>query len=407
VPPANDADDTQSQQDTPATDDHLAARIDTMLSAAIEKAVPQLAARLGQLAGTSTPNTSAPGEPDIAKKVKKSKHTKAKAKRTHKSPDPTDASDSDTASDKHDSKPARKKRKRSKSSKQNKRKRATSESSDTDDSSGKSSSDSENDDDDGLPSEEEGTQSRPSFGYKIGETVSKKLRKKILSHQFVELIELLPQAESSKSLVLTTTNSNSVKLARKTTTKHITLEQWNEAFLIYMATYVDSAKTAKEKGALIKDMLTYYRDINTMAKKHYMWRDYDRTFRKDRAAHRHPATFDTIRHDLMLDARTTRNDSSANQSQNRPFRQKGTGNRPAAATSHIPTGYCINFHLPDRRCHRQPCKFKHNCPNCNNFHPSFLCNSNNKQTAPQQQTTSQPRPAPQPQKPNGSQAKTG
>jgi hypothetical protein len=380
-----------------------------MLSAAIEKAVPQLAARLGQLAGISTPNTSAPGEPDLAKKVKKSKPTKAKPKRAHKSPDPTDASDSDTVSDKHDPKPARKKRKTSKSSKQNKRKRATSESSDTDDSSGKSSSDSdsENDDDDDLPSEEEGTQSRPSFGYKIGETVSKKLRKKILSHQFIELVELLPQAESSKSLVLTTSNSNSVKLARRTTTKHITLDQWNEAFLIYMATYVDSAKTAKKKGALIKEMLTYYRDINTMAKKHYMWRDYDRTFRKDRAAHRHPATFDTIRHDLMLDARTTRNDSSANQSQNRPFRQKGTGNRSAGATSHIPTGYCINFHLQDRRCHRQPCKFKHNCPNCNNFHPSFMCNSNNKQTAPQQQTTSQPRPAPQPHKPNGSQAKTG
>ena len=59
VPPANDKYDTQSQQDTLATDDHIAARIDTMLSAAIEKAVPQLAARLGQLAGPATPNTSA------------------------------------------------------------------------------------------------------------------------------------------------------------------------------------------------------------------------------------------------------------------------------------------------------------------------------------------------------------
>ena len=304
VPPANDKYDTQSQQDTLATDDHIAARIDTMLSAAIEKAVPQLAARLGQLAGPATPNTSAPAEPDPAKKVNKPNPTKAKAKRTRKSPEPTDASDSDTVSDKHDPKPARKKRKRSKSSKQKKIKRATSESSDTEESSGKSSSDSGNEDDNDLPSEEEGTQSRPSFGYKIGETVSKKLRKKILNHQFVELIELLPQAESSKSLVLTTSDSNSVKLARRTTTKHITLDQWNEAFIIYMATYVDSAKTAKEKGALIKEMLTYYRDINTMAKKHYMWRDYDRTFRKDRAAHRHPATFDTIRHDLMLDVDT-------------------------------------------------------------------------------------------------------
>ena len=228
----SDDHDTQSQQDTPTTDDQIAARIeskiDTMLSAAIDKAVPQLAARLGQLAGSATPNTNAPAEPDPAK-VTKPKPTKSKAKRTRKSPEPTDGSDSDTSSDKPDPKPSRKKRKRSKSSKQKKRKRATSETSDTEESSGKSSSESEDEDDDDLPSEEEGTPSRPSFGYKIGETVSKKLRKKILNNQFVELIELLPQSEANKSLVLTTSDSNSVKLARKTTTtKHITLDQWNE-----------------------------------------------------------------------------------------------------------------------------------------------------------------------------------
>ena len=74
----------------------------------------------------------------------------------------------------------------------------------------------------------------------------------------------------------------------------------NEAFNVFMSIKVEVAKTKQEAVALIKQLVTYRRDINTLAKQNLQWHLYDRMFRKDISEQSNPVSFGTIRHDLML-----------------------------------------------------------------------------------------------------------
>ena len=68
---------------------------------------------------------------------------------------------------------------------------------------------------------------------------------------------------------------------------------------MFMAIRVEVAKTKQEAVALTKQMVTYGRDNNTLAKQNLQWHLYDRMFRKDISEQSNPVSFGTIRHDFM------------------------------------------------------------------------------------------------------------
>ena len=376
------AQEQQQPQETGLTGDMavlIQQRVDQMLADYLSKAQPQAPPIQSTAEVTPTATQPAPS----------SSGTTSSKGQANKRKNSTDAEPTDLASVQSDADPKelsskKKKYKRKKAKKQSKRRRrhtSEDESSDTDSDSGKDSSEED------IQSEQEDAPSRQSFGLLVGQTVSDKQAAKIKSGKFVEFADLLPQNYKKKNrVVLTTTTSNEVQLERPTSQKYLWIDQWNEAFLIYMSVYVEKAESAQEAKLLTKELLTYYRDINTLAKQNLGWANYDRQFRKDRAVQRTPISFATIRYDLMLDAQMAKSkDGFANRTQLQRRFRNNTGNR-ASNTTHqrIPTGYCIQYHLPDRRCYRNPCNYKHVCPTCNLNHPTFMCKG------PQQQTTTPP-----------------
>ena len=253
-----------------------------------------------------------------------------------------------------------------------------------DDQSGKASTDS-----DDISTDEEEAPSRQNFGLLVGETVPSKVRSKILADKFIELADLLPQNYKNNQVVLTATSDHQVKFLKPNGPKYITLDQWNSAFLIYMSIYADKATTLSQSKLINRQLLTYYRDVNTMAKENYQWRTYDRQYRKDRAAQPKPMPYSTIRHDLMLDAMSTRNKDWARpgSSSQGSFRRQFT----TSANTRTPLGYCLDFHNPTRFCNRPlDCKYKHVCPKCGGRHPTFKCNSGS--TQPRTHPNGVPRP---------------
>ena len=68
---------------------------------------------------------------------------------------------------------------------------------------------------------------------------------------------------------------------------------------MFMAIKVEVSKTRQEAVTLAKELITYRRDINTLAKQNLQWHLYDRMFRKDISDQSNPVSVGTIRHDLM------------------------------------------------------------------------------------------------------------
>ena len=347
--------------------DYIQQKIDTLLAEAIAKAVPQITGKSGQTT-TQTPELLDHTDSQLDKselsvqtdKPKGKKHNKRKRSQTRR---------------KHASKT---KRSRQKSRRSND---TSDEDSSTTDTSGTDSETSDSEFDyDGLPSEDESTPDRPCFGYPVGESIPRKLKKKILKDEFIELSQLLPQSEKhpkNDKIILVPASNGQLDLARPSSQKWLPIEQWNEAFLIYMSIYVQRAKKSpKQAHKLTQQLLTYYRDINKMAKKNWLWRDYDRRFRRDKV--NCPITFSTIRQDLMLDAQMKHTDTPKTFTKNpQLFRNKFTPkNKQQSQYQNTTQGYCNTFNSPERRCTNISCRFKHTCYKCAGAHPAFLCRTN-------------------------------
>ena len=89
-----------------------------------------------------------------------------------------------------------------------------------------------------------------AFGSLVGNTVTLKLRAKIMANQFVELADLLPHSSRQKA----------------------------EEFA---AVYLDWAQTKEDSVFLAKSMMTHKRNIMNLKKMNYDWHAYDRHFRMD------------------------------------------------------------------------------------------------------------------------------
>ena len=132
-----------------------------------------------------------------------------------------------------------------------------------------------------------------NFGHRVGETVTHKLKCKILANRFVVLYDLLPQYGLQRS-----EEPHHKSPARPKHAKYLTIFQWLEAFDIYSSVYLKGASTRKEAITLNRDLLTYKRNILSLRQQNYNWQDLDRHFRREQEVK--PVAWSTVRQDLLL-----------------------------------------------------------------------------------------------------------
>ena len=242
---------------------------------------------------------------------------------------------------------------------------------------------------------------KQSFGLLVGSTLNAKLRQKIISEQYVEMYDLLPYADLKKNNLVLKQVGGFIKQFQEETKKFITIDQWNEAFEIYMSAYHSTATTRDQGHSLMLEMLTYKRDVNKLAKQNLAWYDYDRMFRKDRSVNPSAFAFSHLRHDLLAHlniekmARITRQDNRVQpntqqvnntqsqhqggnqQSHRHPSRQAGV-DQSQPGSGRVPSGYCISYHVHQLQCKSQPgkCKYNHACFTCLGDHPAYRCDQN-------------------------------
>ena len=108
---------------------------------------------------------------------------------------------------------------------------------------------------------------RQSFGLMAGEHVSQALRLKILSGKDIDMYDLLEDSITKEKpmYMVQQQSGRKPKWVADSSPKFITLDQWNEAFASFIAIYQTTAKTLQESQNLVLAMLTYQRQINSLA----------------------------------------------------------------------------------------------------------------------------------------------
>ena len=190
----------------------------------------------------------------------------------------------------------------------------------------------------------------------LGALVDAKLKAKIWSRQYVDLALLTGDSSTRYSVVLDAgAESSSWRLKEEPLKKIDTIGSWTDAFLIYMAIYVDRYPTE------VSQLLKYMQLVRGMAssRNNIMFLHYDRHFRKLRAAN--AMNWDVLHHELYLSLSF----------HNRPF----SGGVPASGPKQnggMPKGFCYAYGTTGR-CGRAGCPFKHECAKCRAKHPTSRC----------------------------------
>lgn len=199
-------------------------------------------------------------------------------------------------------------------------------------------------------------------GVGITATVSPQLKEKIWRDEYVQLNQLLPQqsAQYSEAMTLALCPETQNQLGLRITKPKpatMTLQQWEDAFLVYMAVYT-------ERHHVCPDMCTYMRDVKDMARRGGNFLHYDEQFRLERVATH--CSWAALHHGLLIQAMT-------------PFRapQKvSTSQRTNSAR--VPIGYCHAYHARGAFCQTPKCRYKHSCPHCDERHPAHRCTNRQK-----------------------------
>ena len=165
--------------------------------------------------------------------------------------------------------------------------------------------------------------------------INQKLKKKIVTHKFVDLHLLLPNHDVDNTEYYTMSmprgKNPSVKFEKPQPKPITNYYQWSEAWETYMAVYT----SYKPHQGEIRAMLTYARDLRNMARSNYNWLGYDRYFRLDREQSH--CNWAVVRHDLHLIYKN--NDS---------FRKSDRGITGTNTSTHLTTS-CIKFHARGQR----------------------------------------------------------
>ena len=200
-----------------------------------------------------------------------------------------------------------------------------------------------------------------SDGIPLASSVPHKLKLKIWNNEFIDFRSLLGTREEPVSLSIST---GIIQLHQSPKFKSpINISQWTDAFLLFMAVYIEKYST--EAPHLLK----YAHMVREIYQLHgdNAFRSYDEQFRKLRETMNLP--WQQPNQELRLRAATLPKTSPGKQShnQNQPFRVR----------------FCFQFNKGER-CNKNPCPFKHSCSQCKGNHPKSKCTG----FKPQQQSKS-------------------
>ena len=214
-----------------------------------------------------------------------------------------------------------------------------------------------------------------SFGLMAGEHVSQALRQKILTGKDIDMYDLLEDSITKEKpmYMVQQQSGRKPKWVADSSPKIITLDQWNEAFASFIAIYQTTAKTLQEGQSLVLAMLTYQRQINSLASINRPWWKYDIQFRRQMNAN--PGRF-TFADDLLLNLEMRQRSTSYSHSQASSIESYQSNSQASSTTNvakHIPIGYCFDFNTAGVRCNNPKCNFKHECPKCGFRHPLHFC----------------------------------
>ncbi len=154
--------------------------------------------------------------------------------------------------------------------------------------------------------------------------------------------------------------------------------QWSEAYDIFMMVHLEEhhSKNVRQLKLLVKDMLTYRKNVTTMMKEGGDWRGYDQHFRKLMESQQvswATANLNLVWHYNNKKPAQIRQADSA--SQNNNFAASSQKN-------------CRMFNSRGVRCphNSRACNYKHACAGCGSLtHPVYMC-SNDRATAITQKT---------------------
>jgi len=223
----------------------------------------------------------------------------------------------------------------------------------------------------------------------LGSFVDERLRTKIWGKQFVDLGLLVGTPKSQTTLLVDPIMGTSqVQVKDQPTAKIHNIEQWTDAFMIYVAIYTQRFPNE------IQDILKYMQLIRSLGTtvQPRVFLTYDSDFRKLRAinsmpwSHLHPELY----HKVTSNARIATNPTFL------PKRQQ-----PFPRRQSFPTGFCFAF-CSTGTCRFPRCTYRHSCPNCNGPHMPAQCPAKRQAAIlpkPQTPNTSAHRPAPRFAKP--------
>ena len=198
-------------------------------------------------------------------------------------------------------------------------------------------------------------------GIGIAAHVPHNVKEKIWRDEYIPLHQLLPQQSQqyteTLTLALCPDNNNQLgfRLSKPKSTT-LTLDQWEDAFLVYMAVYT-------QRHHVCPAMCTYIRDIKDMARRNANFLYYDEQFRMERASTH--CSWEAVHAGLKYQATT-------------PFRAPQQKFQAKNQSQKVPLGYCHSYHTRGVHCQHEKCRYKHVCPTCDERHPVYRCQTKSK-----------------------------
>ena len=224
------------------------------------------------------------------------------------------------------------------------------------------------------------------FGHRVGDTVPRKLEKKIQSGKFVEFSEVLPQFRRyEEEEVVMKMKGDRTTFVKKQNFRDLPWSQWSRACDIF-TTVLTMSKPPREGMELMQGLMTYKKNMELLMRNGHPFAAYDRHFRKQQE-HK-PSPWHLIRQDLLLDYPSTSNSSRPQQQSYGNHSNQGSFRRDRKRRFRVPSsltttegikvkpGLCVDFNSKSRKCTRTPCIYAHKCTSCDGPHPIYFCRNN-------------------------------
>ena len=188
-----------------------------------------------------------------------------------------------------------------------------------------------------------------SISNPLGSTISKSIKSRIWTNEYINLSALLNNQDDDISLTLNKSEGKpTISLTSSSRWEISSIELWTKAFLVFSAIY--SERYPAEAPHLFK----YISVVREMAYQKKPWLSYDKQFRLLKATN--TAQWSEINWELYF-----RGESQRVQQQS--FHNKFKPSYKPGKRSRVPSGFCFDFHTSNS-CTRKKCEYKHLCHLC-------------------------------------------